>query len=502
MPTKLAPLSVSAPGFYGLNKQNSGSNLDIGWADDAINCIIDEDGRLASRKGWSQTTTTPISGTPNIDVIFEYINIAGTAEIISAANNKIYSGTMTLTDISGTITTPTDDNWKFINFNGKVLGFQDGHTPIVKTTGNFADITAGAGTLPTGGAALSAFGRVWAVSSDTDKTVIKYSDLLDETTWSGGSSGSLDVKSVWGGDVITALAEFNGFLVIFGKKTILIYSGADDPSTMSLKDNLSGIGCIARDSVQDIGTDMLFYSDSGVRTLSRTVQADGSAPVGDISKNIRDYLASFVGSETPLMIRSVYHEPDGMYVINFPTVGYSFYFNLKYPNPDGSARATTWRSINPKAFCSSVDGNLYMGFAGVIGTYTGYLDNASTYDMVYWSAWNDFGEELRPYTKMPKKAVTTIVGGSGYTITYKWAFDYISNFVSQDVAVTADVSAAQYNISEYSNAEYSGGDVFSQNTVNMSGSGKVFKLGFVSTINNSKVSFQKIDIYAKLGRII
>jgi len=71
MPANLSPLSVAAPGFYGLNKQHSSSNLDIGWADEAINCVIDEDGRLASRKGWVPVTTTPISGTPYVDVVFE-----------------------------------------------------------------------------------------------------------------------------------------------------------------------------------------------------------------------------------------------------------------------------------------------------------------------------------------------------------------------------------------------------------------------------------------------
>ncbi len=503
MPTKLTPLSVSAPGFYGLNKQQSGSNLDIGWASDAINCIIDDDGRLAARKGWVKQTATPLAGTPNISQLHEYIDKAGASIIISAANLKLYSGTGTLTDITGAITTPTGNNWQFQNFNNKVVGFQDAHTPVVKTTGNFADIVP-TGTLPTGSCGLAAFGRIWAVASDVDRTVVKYSDLLDETTWSGGSSGSLDLKTVWayGMDEVTALAEFNGFLIIFGKKSILVYTGADDPSTMSLKDSITGIGCVARDSVQSIGTDILFLSDSGVRTLSRTVQADGSAPIGDISKNVRDYIKGFIGSEDLTAVRSAYHETEGFYVINFPVVGYSFYFNLKIPNQDGTARITMWRDINPKSFLSARDGSLYMGFAGVIGKYSGYLDNATTYDLFYWSSWNDFGEEVRPFIKIPKKVIVSIVGGSSYTITYKWAFDYKDNFVTSQVAIDVDADAAQYNISEYSEADYSGGDVFTQSLVNMSGSGKLIKLGLQVTINGSNVSFQKLDIYAKLGRMI
>jgi len=378
---------------------------------------------------------------------------------------------------------------------------------IVKTSGNFSDVTVAAGTMPTGSCGLAAFGRIWGVASKADRTVLKYSDLLDETTWSGGSSGSVDLKSVWtyGMDEITALAEFNDFLVIFGKKSVLVYSGASDPSTMSLKDNITGVGCVARDSVQSIGTDLLFFSDSGVRTLSRTIQADGSAPIGDVSKNIRDYIRGFIGSEAMTSVRSVYHEDEGFYLINFPTVGYTFYFNLKIPNPDGTPKVTTWRDINPKAFLSGRDKVLYMGFAGVLGKYKDYLDNTSTYDLFYWSAWNNFAtrenSSIGDRIKIPKKAIVAIVGGASYTITYKWAFDYTDNFVTSQAAVNVDVNAAQYNLAEYSNAEFAGGNVFSQNEVNLSGSGKLMKIGFSVTINDVNISFQKIDIYAKLGRL-
>jgi len=77
MATQLSPLSISAPGFFGLNSQEAAVDLPINWALDAYNCVIDQYGRIAARKGWVQETVTPlVSGTP-IKTIFEYIKVDG-----------------------------------------------------------------------------------------------------------------------------------------------------------------------------------------------------------------------------------------------------------------------------------------------------------------------------------------------------------------------------------------------------------------------------------------
>jgi len=45
--------SISAPGFFGLNTQDSPLDLAAGFALVATNCIIDQYGRIGSHKGWS-----------------------------------------------------------------------------------------------------------------------------------------------------------------------------------------------------------------------------------------------------------------------------------------------------------------------------------------------------------------------------------------------------------------------------------------------------------------
>ena len=116
MPKNLLQLSVSAPGFRGLNLEQAGDILDPNWATVAENLIFDSVGRLAARNGTKDITT----GTAAVqEVIFEYNSGVGQT-IISAGNNLLQKveGTA-LTDITGSVTVSAD-NWKFQNFNEKM----------------------------------------------------------------------------------------------------------------------------------------------------------------------------------------------------------------------------------------------------------------------------------------------------------------------------------------------------------------------------------------------
>lgn len=519
---KLVPYSIQTPGHYGLNTQRGEQSLGPEWCTEATNCIIDDSGHLAARYGWSAVTTSAIGGTPNITALGEYIDIASNSTILSATNNKVYSGTTTLTDITGTITAPTANNWKFMNFNGKVVGMQGAHTPIVGTGGNFANITSTSGTLPTGHACLAAFGHIFACKSDTDRTVLFFSNLLDEAAWGVGTAGALDMKSIWvnGIDEITALAEFQGKLVIFGKKNICIFTGATTPTTMVLADQISGIGCIARDSVQDVGTDIYFLSDSGLRSLKRTI-VNETAPVNDVSMNVRDYFRTLVLSEDMRSVRSVYSERLGYYLITLPTAGLTFCFNLKLQTDNGLPIVTVWNGINPKSFLAARDGNLYLGQAGVVGKYDSstYNDNLSVYTFAYASAWTDFsqykkeymsmfaafGERIANNIKIPKKIILTLAGGFGYNVQHKWAYDF-NSFYSYNTTAVSTVAGgstvAEYNVAEYGIDEYGGNaDTYSRCISDMTKSGKVLKFGFSTTIDKQPFKIQKVDIFAKLGRI-
>lgn len=284
MPKNLVHFGFNYPGFFGLNTQQEDEALDPRWATTATNMVFDNNSRLAARKGSKKVNATVVSGSPVIKSMYEYIDGNGNKLIIFAAGNKIYKSVGdAVTDISGSITTPSADNWQFKNFNGWCVGFQTGHNPIVITSvgGTFAD---SGGTQYQGAMVESAGGRLWTETGNT----LYYSDLLINN-FTGGSAGNFDLASYWQGgmDEAIAITEFNGYLVVFGKNNIIIYSEA--ASTATLVENISGIGCIARDSIQQIGNDVIFLSSKGLMALSRVIQ-EKSTPERDVSKNVRDYM--------------------------------------------------------------------------------------------------------------------------------------------------------------------------------------------------------------------
>jgi hypothetical protein len=291
-------------------------------------------------------------------------------------------------------------------------------------------------------------------------------------------------------------------LFIFGKRQILVYQGATTPSTMTLYDTIGGIGCMARDTVQTTSSDVIFLSNSGVRSLMRTIQ-EKSAPERDLSKNVRNDLMTSVASQTLSNIKSVYSEREGFYLLTMPVNQSVYCFDTKVMLQDGSSRVTTWDSIAPTSLLSRRNGDLYIGKNGYIGTHTGYIDDTASYRMMYYTNNADLGNVNQ--TSILKKISAVVIGGTNQTISIKWGFDFKSNYLSANSKIPSQ-GIAQYGIAEYGAiattiAYYSDGVALNTLTVSASGSGKVVQTGYELVINGSQLSIQKIEIQAKNGKI-
>ena len=332
-----------------------------------------------------------------------------------------------------------------------------------------------------------------------DPLTIYHSVLLDGSDFTGSGSGQLNLeKVVPGGDKITALAAHNNFLVIFCEHHIVLYQNADDISNISLNDVIVGIGCIARDSIQVIGTDLVFLSDSGLRSLGRTIQ-EKSAPLRDLSKNVRDNFLALVAVENKDEIRSVYYEKEAFYLLTLPASGFTFCFDVRATLPDGAYRVTRWDSIDPSALAVTHDNRLLIGQTDGIAEYKNFTDNGSSYVFSYLSPYLDFG---RPdITKIPKKINVTVIGAINTTLALKWAFDYENSFNNADVQ-TQEGNIAEYGTAEYNIAEYSASVFIDKLSTQLSGNGNILQVGVNAAIDSNPLSLQKIDIYSVLGRTI
>jgi len=512
MSKPLQSYSLSAPGFYGLNTEDSPLDLGAGFALVATNCILDQYGRIGARKGY--TRVNPSSGNlgaNDVGVIHELVQNDGTLTVLFAGNNKLFKlGTSNaVTELTygggGTAPTITASNWQCASLNGIAYFFQTGHDPLIydpavsiTTFRRVSEKTGYAGTVPLANIAISAFGRLWVANTSADKVTITFSDLIAGHIWSGGTSGSLDVSRVWpnGADEVMGLAAHNDFLFIFGKRQILVYSGASTPASLVLSDTIGSIGCIARDTIQSVGSDVIFLSDSGVRSLMRTIQ-EKSAPLRDLSKNVRFDLNSSLAGETLANLKSVYSEKEAFYLLVLPATFQVYCFDTKQSLQDGASRVTKWDSIAPTSLRSLRNGDLLIGKSGFIGKYGGYIDDTTTYRFAYYTNNADLGNPNQ--ISVLKTISAIVIGGSNQFLTINWGFDYSGAYQAQNIYIPTQVSY-EYGIGEYNVAEYTSGIPIKTLRANASGAGKIVQTGYETTINGTQLSLQKIEIQAKDGR--
>ena len=581
MATRLIPVSIPSPGNLGLNTQSSAVGLGPEWGLFLDNVEFDNLGRIAARKGLLKVTTSAIASKPTFGNIFEYRQTATTSHIISgdSTNGKLYSGTTTLTDITGSLSF-TNKNWQFANLNGRVIAVTKEEFPIYWTGSsnfdyihnqhsNWAAATAyalgdtvkavgsatkeryfvctSAGTsagseptfpsteaatvvdngatwttvkMPKGNCILSAFGRLWA--ADSDKTTIRFSALNNEKLWdttNGGGTIDLVNNFAFGKDEIIALSTFNNQLIVFGKTNITIFNSPVIPTSLALADSVVGMGCVARDTVQTIGSDLLFLSGDGLRSLSRTIELE-KMPAQDFSQNIRTDLLSQLSAANKDNIKSCWSEKEGFYLLKIGTFVYNFDFKklissvktLEVPLP----KISRWLGMEPDSLFVAKDETVYFGKQGFVAKYSGYNDSlysdssvvSSTYNFKYRSNWQDFGfisPEISSLYKMPKKIKMTVNEGTDYTINYFWAFDYINTEYRQAgtaILNTLVSAGAQWGTSEWNLGEWSG-DATAVDSVpaQLSGSGQNLQYGFDVTVNGSNIAIQQIELLIKLGRV-
>jgi hypothetical protein len=234
----------------------------------------------------------------------------------------------------------------------------------------------------------------------------------------------------------------------------------------------------------------------------RTIQ-EKSAPERDLSKNIRNDLMGAVAGETLANIKSVYSEREAFYLLTTPSIDTTWCFDTKAYLPDGSARVTTWDSITPKSMVSRRDGSLYIGKNGYVGYYNTYQDYDTAYRMLYYTNHADLGDQN--VLSILKKLSTVVIGGSNQVVTFKWGFDFKTNYLSDNATIPTQ-NVYYYGIAEYGAnattiAYYSDGVALQTLVVPASGTGKVVQTGYESNINGTPLSIQKIEIQAKNGKM-
>lgn len=521
MTSPLIPIDLVAPGFRGVNFEQANSLLDPAWAAIAHNAVIDDSGRIASRRGWTDITTTDITDAPAVRSIFEYIQKDGTKEMIVAWDGGIGNSVDDPegNDISGAVA-DSSGIWWFQNFNNKVMGFQDGQKPVVRTSGNFATVAEASGTAPTiaDGVGLCAYGRVWGLNSD--RQTIKYSALLDETHWLTGA-GSIDMSNVWtdGTDQVTAILAFNGRFVVFGHRHIVVWEDSTgsqlgvDPANLKVVDVITGVGCESQWTIQFLGeADVLFMGVNGLQSLSRVIQ-EKSAPVGTLSHVVNSQIVSDLASTASNAIRSVIDYANGVYILTFITAGRTWVFHFTRPFSSNDFKhstataeravlypVTTW-NLAPTAWCwRSSNKTLLLGSAGKVGRYgTVDTDNGTTFRFDYESPYIAINPELASRLKLLKRIGSILFVYNATSVTYRWAFDFKQQFSTKTFGFVSG-SGSEWGEAEWSEDEWSGAISLRVFKFPAYGQGQYIKVGLSAAVV-SQISIQQLELFTKIGRL-
>jgi hypothetical protein len=435
--TPLLPLNIDTPGVSGLTTHGSMTG-DVGdWLLTAQNAIYDRDGKIAPRKLFRKMVATnvptdTIYGTASPDSVSFY----------AFGENDIYyyNGTGPFTALS---TLGNDGNapgtmvrsgtWQCVQLGLKNYFFHAAKRAKVHdiVTNTFSDVTE----APLGTSIVhSAFGRLWAAPTSQTNQTLYWSVLLIGDDWNGAGSGSLLLSQYMSlGEGITAISDFNDYLLVFTDKQILIFqdpftvpvdtSGtAGTAESMSLKDRIDGIGCIGRKLVVQVGEELIFLGQNGLNKLSKVIAEGGSNTLADVSLHIKEGLEGHINTAFNTLVYGVNlgnpsYEPE---ITWHPQFGFLF---LSIPDTTNELpQYLIWMSKPTET-----------GYS--VTTWGGRQDTGARSEMIYGLQSSPFTNSLRGWLKTGlSENYTTDIGGLGtpQEVGYNGPVNYGTRFTAYD----------------------------------------------------------------------
>ena len=541
-------ISITSPGYFGLNLEDSPVDLPQEFCTVADNAVIDSLGRLAAREGFKAFTPT---GLPSAEYDVQSlgrvvdgntvryiagVDVGGTPEIWELTDLNLSAPTRTVLALPGGYSLTTA-NIQIVDFAGRGIIIVPGAEMLVLSGGTLALASAQAGWLPptdAGGTAIhttfspecatSAYGRLWVSGVEGDEETIYYSDVLNPAYWldlkaaptyATNTAGALNVSENWpiGKDRIVGMAAHNSAFVVFGRSSILVWGNPQgDPAATDgifLADTIENIGLVNRDAITSDGKDILFMDDTGLRSLGRTIQ-EKSAPIGDLTRTVRSAISSDSRkARVQGGVELVFSPKHSFVLIIMRTAGVVWVADTRTRLQDGSFRMTRWPSTEvSSALYVEANEQLLLGLdtADVaLAEYEEYVDYNTTYVFSYASPIMSFGDSTR--LKIVKQVDYSILAGAGDAeATAK--VDYFG-FRNRELSKTVSIEGGQGTEQFNSGAEFAegyefgtGAQVLRSYRYNAGSSGENVRISFNVPISGNSCSMVGINVQTKIGRIV
>lgn len=163
-------------------------------------------------------------------------------------------------------------------------------------------------SCPKTGLMVTAGSRVYAISDDGQS--VRFSKVGDPTNWTeANNAGFLPIAQHFGaGQRAYALGLYQGQLAVFTEQSIQLWTIDPDPTAMALDRVIDGVGTRHHRSVVSLNGDLLFLSESGVRSLTTLASAlfptdvDLGLPIRSLTTSPRQTVRFSLGALEPAVL--------------------------------------------------------------------------------------------------------------------------------------------------------------------------------------------------------
>jgi len=400
---------------------------------------------------------------------------------------------------SPTMTGVTKVRFKKYNWTGPKVILTDGINPAATYDGTtYTQITHA--DAPSSPKYSSIFQNHVFLSGDTSEpTNLYFSAPYDETSFAAADgAGVINV-----GYPIVATKAFRDSLYIFGVNNIKKLVG-NNISNFVLQEVTDDLGCLATDSIVEIGGDVFFLSQDGYRPISGTNKI-GDVNLESVSRNIQSIFTEVVLDEDLDALSSVIIREKSQFRVFFSVDDSSGLIAGIRSTPQGNV-FEFGQSLGITATCAD---------SGYIGQFEYVVHGDSLGRVHRQEQGTDFnGAEIfslyqTPFIHMQdpeqRKVIHTVAtylrseGDNELAMSVLYDYEAFDTLSPTNFTLTTEGAAAYYNEALYNSTAIYDGNPAPVVRTNVSGSGKSVSFKYVTNDTNASHSIQGLVVTFGVG---
>lgn len=323
-----------------------------------INTMVAKDGQIVTRRG---STALGAAGGAFVQGL-AYLDTGSTERLLRVSNGvcEQHTGVIgTSWSAAGGFSPDATAQMEIIQALGK-LYLHNGVDAARSWDGtSFASLGTGTSDCPIGKYAVWFQNRMFVAGRAQAPDTVYFCDILDPSNGHWDHVAKSFAVSAGDGDEIRGIAGWTNTTLAIFKRSSLWLANVDPTLSLGAQIPLklihATIGCLSHRTIKQVGTDLWFLADDGVRSIRRVLQGEEQEVSVPISRPVNDVFERMNRAAAHTACAAVVN---GRYLIAIPVDGatqpnYVLAFNTETQQWEGE-----WTGLTPTIFCRSYMGGL------------------------------------------------------------------------------------------------------------------------------------------------